>query len=224
MKSPSCFALCAGALSLALSPSLAHAEDFGAGFRAPQLTVSAGVRGTVLPSRGFDPYATNDLLLQSSFGLGVELFRAKNVSLAAGFEWDAGGKSATTRGQELRLFVHRLAIPLEARWQLHKRVALFAHVAPGANRMLASSDPELLARNWSFGVDTSVGTAVMIGKVKKARFWITGEIGYSFAFAAAMSLKHQQSEDETPRNEASTALPDLSVGGGLGRLGVAVSF
>ncbi len=226
--------------ALALAPSLARADDHAPdpidaaaarapstrdfGGHVPEVLLSTGLRATGVPWAGFDPYATNDLLLQFSLSAGVRFFRQGPISLSASLEWDAGGKSATTRGQDMTLFVHRLAVPLEARWQPLRRLAFFVKAAPGADRMLAASEPQLRARAWAFGVDATAGLAIMLGQVKRARFWLTGEGGYAFAFASSMKLEYQPGPDEPPRKLAATALPDLSVGGGLGRLGLGVSF
>ena len=191
----------------------------------PEFLFAFGTRGMVIPTTGFDPYSTNDLLVQSSLSAGLTFWRAGCVPRRSPpSSGDAGGTSARSRGRELSLFVHRLSVPLELRWQPIPRLALFVRIAPGANRLLASNEGQLRARNWSFGYDESGGVAVMFAKAGRARFWLTGELGYSLAFSAAMNLTTSPDPGDPPRQYGSTALPDLRLGGGLGQLGVGVSF
>jgi hypothetical protein len=218
-------------LGLIAFPALARADDKPSAPppnafvpRVPEVIFSAGVRATAIPSKGFEAYADNHFLLQSSFSVGLTFLRKGAFSASASFEWDAGGKSTITRGQELDLFAHRLAIPIEARWEPNKHFALFVKAAPGGDRLLVSSDPSLRARAWSFGLDATGGAALMLGRARRARFWLTAEGGYAFAFPAAMHLTTQPGEDDPPRRYGSTSLPDLQLGGGLARLGAAVSF
>jgi hypothetical protein len=185
---------------------------------------SIGTRAMLIPGVGFQPYSTDELLIQSSLAAGLTFWHARAFSASASFEWDAGGKSAKTRGQNLSLFVHRLSAPIEIRWQPAPRVAFFAKVGLGANRLLASNDGQLRARNWSFGYDESAGVDWVIAKTRRARVWFTAELGYSLAFSAAMNLTTSPGEDDPSRRYGTTALPDLKLGGGLSRIGVAVSF
>ena len=64
----------------------------------------------------------------------------------------------------------------------------------------------------------------MFAKARTARFWFNAELGYSIAFAATMKLTTQPGEDDPPRRYGATMLPDLQLGGGIARLGMAVTF
>jgi hypothetical protein len=195
---------------------------------ADRVSLSVGPRLLVIPAAGYDPYSTNDVLAQFAISGGVTLFHSGTASMIASLEWDFGGKSASARGQDASLFVHRLAGSLETRWQPVSRLYFSAKLAPGALRLLGSiSDPvqssPLLARAWTWNLEATGGAGLLLGRTARAQFWLTGEIGYAFAGEAQMAFAHAATEDD-PRNYGTTMLPPLKLAGGVGKLGVAVSF
>jgi hypothetical protein len=201
--------------------------------RRPEIGLAFGVRGTVVRSAGLDPYANNDFLAQMSFAGGVTIFRAGSVSLFAFAGWDFGGKSAYARGNDARIAVHRLSAGVESRLELGRRFYFFAKLAPAALHLRgsitdAAVDRPLVARTWTWALDTTGGAAVAFAIVgskeaPSARFWFTGELGYSFAGTASMAYAPVEDEED-PRRFGSVMLPALRPGGPVGRLGVAVTF
>lgn len=130
-----------------------------------EMNIALGARGVVLPNRGFDPYAANNVLGQLSLAAGPTFARAGDVSFSALGQWDVGTATATTRGDQASLTMHHLAVALEARWQVVRRLGLFAKIAPGAVHLRGSfTDPvferPLVSRSWAFEFDATAGLAL----------------------------------------------------------------
>jgi len=91
-----------------------------------------------------------------------------------------------------------------------------------------SLDRPLVARPWTWGLDTVGGAGLLMGTAGSyaapaARFWLTGELGYSFAGSAPMTYAPATS-DTDPRQYGTLMLPAFKPAGGVGRLAVAVAF
>jgi hypothetical protein len=188
----------------------------------------------ILPGAGLDPYASgNDVLPMFSLSAGVTLLRAGRASLVTSVEWSTGSRSDSARGQDASLTLHRLGGALETRWQPARRLCLFAKLAPAAFAVLGSIqapalDRPLVARPWTWGLETTGGAGLLLGsagndRAPSARFWLTGEVGYAFAGSASMSYAPAAS-DTDPRHYGALMLPAFKPAGGVGRLGFAVSF
>ena len=228
------FAVAAVALPSAALAQVPDKPSAPTASKGPEITLAAGLRGMLLPSAGLQPYASgNDLMASSSVSLGVTLFRVGAASMVASVEWDWGSRSDSARGQDASLTLHRLAGALETRWQPARRLYLSLKLSPAAYAVLGSItapnlDRPLVARPWTWGVDTTAGAGLLLGTVgdwrsPAARFWLTGEMGYAFAGSVAMNYT-PASSDTAPRHFGTLMMPAFKPSGGVGRLGLAVSF
>lgn len=234
------------AAAIALSPSAraelgavkvaAKADDASlvkASPRAPEINLAFGLRSMIVPSAGLDPFSTNDSVPQLSLAAGPTLLRIGAVSFAALAEWDFGRLQSEARGEASSLVIHRLGVGLESRLQLARRLALFAKVAPAAVHLrgslaTAGFERPLVARSWSWSLDTTLGAAFMFANTgpraaPTSRFWFTGELGYGFAGESSMSFA-PEADDQDPRTYGAVTLPALRPSGALLRFAVAVSF
>jgi hypothetical protein len=219
-------------------PAVARAEPSDAPDAAPaappssrpELVITAGLRGMVMPSRGFDPYATNNLLLQGALGAGLTVVRLGNASIVLFAEYGAGSRSASARGEQATLAVHRLSGGAETRYQLGRRFFLSARVSPAAMFLygtIADStiDRPLTASAWTWGLDVSGGGGLLLGSTgpRGAKFHLTLDFGYTFAGEGQMRYAPATSEDD-PRKYGSVMLPAMKPAGATSRLGVSVGF
>ena len=186
-----------------------------------------------IASAGLDPFATDDSVGQLSLAAGPTLLRSGPVSIAALAEWDYGSREATARGDKTSLTMHRIGVGLESRFQLARRLMLFARVSPAAVNLRGTIEDAglarpLVSRSWNWSLDTTGGVAVMFAstgprEAPTSRFWFTGELGYGFAGQSAMSFA-PEADAADPSKYGSIMLPALRPSGVLGRLAVAVSF
>ena len=199
------------------------------GSRPGEVTLAAGIRGMILPSAGLDPYASgNDVMMMLSLSGGVTLLRAGSVSLVASAEWNMGSRSDSARGQDASLTLHRLGGALETRWQPARRLYLSAKLAPAAFAILGSVmapglDRPQVARPWTWGLDATGSAGLLLGTAGHGRFWMVGEVGYTFAGTAAMRYAPTGS-DTDPRHYGTLMMPAFTPAGGVSRLAMAVSF
>jgi hypothetical protein len=223
------------AAALIAAPATARAEPPDtaprvAAPRAPEIDVSVGIRGMLLPSPGFDPYAGNDVLVQSAVTVGVSLLRAGHASVLLFAEWDLGSRSSSARGEDTSLMLNRFGGGVETRYQLGRHVYLSAKLAPAAFLLDGSiTDPSLdrplVAQAWTWALDASGGFGVLLGRTETrgVGFWVTGDLGYTWAGESAMSYA-PAAEASDPRQFGSVMLPAMKPAGGMSRLGMAVSF
>lgn len=199
----------------------------------PEITLGVGVRASVFPSAGFDPYATTDAMAQGSFLAQITLLRFGPASILLFAEWGLGTRNAQARGQDASLTLHRLAGGAETRIALARRFYLDAKLAPMAYHLrgtIADSglDRPLVSRAWTWGLDVSAGAGFLLGKTGKAEargvsFWLTADLGYTFAGEAAMSYAPAPS-DEDSRTHGSVSLPPFKPAGATGRFGLSIGF
>lgn len=197
------------------------------------LGLEIGARTAVVLFEGFDPYSRSDLLPSFALAATWTPVRVGAFRLALRGEYDIGGQSATARGDETSLVVHRFAGGLEAGLLLGPRVRMFAKAAPALLHLRASIDDPaidrpLVARTFTWGLDATGGTAVMLAAVgdrewPAARFWLTGELGYAFAGEAAMRFTPEEDEDD-PRRFGEVELPGLRPSGVVSRIALAITF
>lgn len=196
----------------------------------PEITLGVGVRGMVLPSAGFDPYATTDALAQGSFLAEITLVKLGPASILLFAEYAIGARKASARGQEASLSLHRLAGGAETRVQIAKRFYLAAKLAPMAYHLRGTItddalDRPLVSRTWTWGLDVAGGAGLLLGRTgeRGASFWLTADLGFTFAGESSMSYAPAPS-DEDPRTYGSVSLPPFKPAGGSGRFGFAVAF
>lgn len=192
-----------------------------------------GLRGSLVKSAGYAPFATNDYLSSLSLaGSRVLLVRGR-LALAVGAAWDYAGPSATTRGSDAGLTMHRLTAPITLRYGLLRPLDAFVRVAPGAAHESAHiDDPSapgtLKAQAWVPAGDASAGVAwafavSTVGASGHPLVWrVTAEGGYGWT--GSMSLAMSPDLQGAPTLTGPTNLGSLALSGGFGRLALATSF
>lgn len=202
---------------------------------------SIGLRGTRLASVGFDPFSKDDGFVQASLALAYRLVHAPNLDFSVGVEWDYGLASAYARDSSSSLEVHELAAALCGRVPLSRRFAAFARLTPGAARVEARvTDASAVATDayavgaltqvrWLPSATASAGLAFRMASVSHSKsapvfdYWLTAEAGYHYSPSYALALR-SGGPLAADRNVQPLALGDLSLRGGFGRLGVALTF
>jgi hypothetical protein len=221
----------------ALAPS-AHAEDAGASpdaaafahrTESPVWMAEIGYRGSFVTDPGMNAFSTKDYLAQFSLGASRKVLERGRFAFAPGLIWDYGGSSATARGAATSLAVHRLSIPLEARYRVTPWLFAFVRTAPGlasvSTRVEDTSAPAPLVKSdWVPTMDLSAGASWKFVRINdRIGFWLTGEAGYGWSKSTALNLTPDLASDD-PRRVADTDLGRLALRGGFMRFGAALSF
>lgn len=193
-----------------------------------------GLRTTLIADEGFEPYGGSDVNMLGQFVIAATFapLELGPVSLAIVPEYSVGVRGEHTRDQEASISVHRLAGGVLADVALIRHLHLYARVALGATylhgRITSSTvDLQLEADNWTWGLDTTGGLAVLLGAVgdrdePDAGFWLRAELGYAFAGEAEMS--YSVDSDDEARRFGSVGLPAVTPGGVISRWTLGVSF
>lgn len=202
-----------------------------AGLRVGYLPV--GLTG-YMPSRGFDTFASSDVLTQFSIDGTYPLLTSGKLVLAAGLGWDVGGRSDKIRGFASSLTAHRLYVPVEGRYHLAQGLYLFGKVSPGAVAALASvQDPsapnELSVTGWAFSADASIGGSILLGPRKQtdkrsARFWLTPEFGYAYTTNASLRANPNRTEKDLLGSDEDTNLGTVAFSGIFWRASLGMTF
>ncbi|MEB2310334.1 MAG: hypothetical protein OZ921_09350 [Sorangiineae bacterium] len=225
----------AAALALGLGLSVAgaaRAEPLGS--YQEHWGAQLGVRTTFVKSAGFDPYADDDALVESSIGFGRTVLSDGPLSLAVLGFWEFGERRAEARGAATSLGVNHLALGAEARYHLLPPLYGFVRAAPSVTHVSASlEDPvantTLSSRSWLLGWDVSAGGAFQVfGKKSPAsshvRFWILAEGGYTWTGSTDVQLTSESDDPATPARSAPVALPALALRGGTFRIAGVLTF
>ncbi len=202
-----------------------------AGLRVGYLPV--GLTG-YMPSRGFDTFASSDVLTQFSIDGTYPLLTSGKLVLATGLGWDVGGRSDKVRGFDSSLTAHRLYVPVEGRYHLAQGLYLFGKVSPGAVAALASvKDPsapnDLSVTGWAFSADASIGGSILLGPRKQmdkrsARFWLTPEFGYAYTTNASLRANPNRTEKDLLGSDEDTNLGTVAFSGIFWRASVGMTF
>jgi len=186
------------------------------------------------PSRGFDTFASNDVLAQFSIDGTVPIVTRGRLVLGAGLGWDVGGRSATVRGLDSSLTAHRLYVPIEGRYHFWPGLFVFGKVSPGAAIALASvkdgsAPSELSGSAWAFSADASIGGSILLGPRQRmdkraVRFWLTPEIGYAYTTNASIRLNPNRAESEVLGSDENAQLGKLALSGIFWRASVGTTF
>jgi hypothetical protein len=213
------------------SGSLLHAEPLGS--HQPHIEASLGARVSKVASRGYDPFADSDELVQVSLGLAATALRVDRFSLAGVGFWDYGGHSSHARGEATQLVVQRLTVGPEFRYHVLLPLYVFAHALPAFAFSDASLDDSVAratrtARHWSYGVDAAAGAAFEFygkrsGESTQARLWGMAEGGYGYLGSTHLALS-PAADAGAPQRTAAVDLGQLSLAGPYVRVSVAVSF
>ncbi len=195
---------------------------------------TVGVRTAFVTDGGFDPYATDNALIQLSVGGGRTLLSQGRFSLAVMGLWDYGERQATARGERTQLDVHRISIGPEARYHVIPRFFVFLRTSPSAIYTAAQLDESITAvslysHKWVAGFDGTAGAAFEVigkksGESRKPRFWVVGEGGYSWAAPADVNLRPASDNASAPQRVAPVQLPTLLLRGPMFRVSVALTF
>jgi hypothetical protein len=216
------------------APPLADKSKPAGPPRFDVIRINAGVKMGYIPNSGFDSFSRNDVLPSFSLDGTYPLMTSGKLVLGAGLGWDFGGRSDTVRGLSSDLRVHRLSVPIEARYHVVPSVFAFGKVSPGATAMMASvkeagSGNDLATTGWAFSADASVGASVLIAprshyERREVRFWITPEIGYSFTTTAALNANIGREDKDLLGTDQDTALRGLALNGLFWRATVGMTF
>ena len=197
--------------------------------------IGMGVRAGRIDNPGFDPFANNSQLWQYSLTATRTLFATRRFSFAAGASWDVGQRDDTeSRGFKTGIAVHRLSVPLEARFHAATWLYVFGRVAPGADYRKAwitdpsSSTGELDSSAWAPAADFSLGASFLAGPQGKPdshvpRFWFSPEVGYAWAGATDLTFAPKGAADD-PQPTGTTNLGELALRGPFARMSVELSF
>lgn len=196
---------------------------FGVGFRIGHIDDPA-----------FDAFAKNDVLAQMSLEATYAFYTKGKLAVASGLAWDVGSRTSGARGVSTRLTAHRLTVPLEARWYFAPWLNGFAKVAPGVGAYNvhiedASSTASLEHAPWVFATDLSAGATLRLAggsdhNVRRARLWLTTEIGYGITSSHSLRPRPNRDESDVLGSDESTRLGSLALSGVFWRTGLAVSY
>jgi hypothetical protein len=185
---------------------------------------------------GFDPYASNDLLIGFHLEGMLRVWNDGPLSAWVLAGWSTGGTGSpgTARQLSSSLSFHDLQIGVEGRYALNRRLSLLARAAPGAHYVrtsLTSGDLpySLVSTSWTWSAEATAGAAVMIGAVgnddwPSARLWVSSDLGYTMTGKVENKLRADLDDEEEQKRIGVTRLPSLSTSGVLFRLSFAVTF
>jgi hypothetical protein len=199
--------------------------------RPPVWEVTAGVRTAFIKSAGFDPFSTDDGLVQFSATGSRVLLQAGRLSLAAGLGLDVGGSSATARGAPSSLSLTRVSALAEGRYQPLERLYLFARLAPGLLHGSASIDDHTSPNTSpltdsfdSFALDATGGAALRLAALGRARVgaWLVADGGYGWAPSQHLVLAPALGADQS--KAGALDLGSLAPRGAFFRISAALGF
>jgi hypothetical protein len=189
-------------------------------------------RANLVTSAGYDPFSTNDAFGQVSLAGAATFFTQGRTSFSAGVGWEYGDTGSTARGSTSSLTMHRLSIPLTARYALTPRLRLFARAAPGAAWVKARvNDPSgpapLVASEWMPSADLSGGAAYRFAVSKAGKgslgWWISAEGGYGWTPSMQLALAPDL-PDGDPRQTGPVDVGALTMRGPYVRMAVSLAF
>lgn len=198
--------------------------------------VSTGPRVSYVTSGGFDPYSSNDVLMQWSLEGQYPVLSRGRFALGVGLGYAGGGKSGTMRGDKTSIGVHTLQAPIEGRYHLGRWGYGFARVAPGTTAVLssvtdASSPNEINATKWVFSTDLSVGAAILLGPrgydqadKRTVRIWAIPEFGYTVATTAKFDTRPDRDPKDALGTDERTAVPGLNLSAFYWRVSLGTTF
>lgn len=193
-----------------------------------------GFRIGYIDDRGFDTFASDDVLAQIAVDASYAFFTRGKLAISAGAAWDVGSRSSDLRGLGTKLTIHRLTVPIEARYYLAPWVNVFAKAAPGtalfSARVTDPSAPEPLeASSWVFAADLSAGASFRIlgssdHATRSARLWITHELGYGITSSKDLAATPKRNEEDILGQDRQARLGAFAANGVFWRTGLAVTF
>jgi hypothetical protein len=192
-----------------------------------------GYRGSFVDNAGYEPFSTKHYFTQVSLAVSRTLLHEGSYSFAPGIAYDAGGSSASARGDSTSLSVQRVSIPLEGRVHFGPWGYAFLRAAPGAALVNAevddsSSSSPLKKSDWMFSTDISAGYAWLIVPrferyEQKVRLWLQADAGYGWVAGDRLALAPSAAPSQGMA-ASGVDLGTLTLAGGFFRLAAAVSF
>jgi hypothetical protein len=217
-----------------LAPAESAARAPEAPPRYDYLRVGLGFRIGYIGDSAFDAFADDDVLAQMSLDASYAFYTKGKLAIAAGVGWDVGSRTSGARGLTTKLTMHRLTVPIEARWYFAPWFDVFAKVAPGTGALYAriedpSSPRTLEHAPWVFATDLSAGTSFRIvggndHDTRRPRLWVTQEIGYGLTTEHALRPRPNRDEADVLGSDTSTNLGSLAMNGVFWRMGFALTF
>jgi hypothetical protein len=199
--------------------------------RPPVWEVTAGVRTMYLKGAGYDPFSTNDALVQFSATGTRTVVRRDRLAFVAGVGLDAGGSSADARGAPSSLTLTRVSALAEGRYQPASRFYFFARLAPGLLHGSATindaSSPAASGLSDDFdlpSLEAGAGGAFCLGDLGKAHLgaWLVADGGYGWAPDQHLVLAPPLGADQS--KAGTLDLGTLAARGGYFRISVALSY
>ncbi len=205
-----------------------------------RVELDLGFRSNVLQSAALGAFSSDRTLTQSALFAGYRLGSLMS-GLTVGIEWNAGSASAQARGSTSSIGVDRLAVSLQGRVPVWRRLVAFGRLQPGAIRVKttlqeASVAPgsgqglptELSQAKWLPAADASGGFGVHFGDVRGSStpmfgFWLVAEVGYSYAPSYALVLA-PPSDGLPHRADAAVHLGNISPSAVFTRFALGVTF
>jgi len=236
MKIRTCAMLC-GAITLApVGASSARAQTAieaaaRPAVRAPVWEVTAGVRTMYIKGAGYDPFSTNDALVQFSATGTRTVIRRDRLAFVAGVGLDVGGSSADARGAPSSLTLTRVSALAEGRFEPASRFYLFARLAPGLlHGTVTIDDPSSPARSGltddfdAFSLDAAAGAAFCFGDLGTAHLgaWLVADGGYGWTPDQHLVLAPPLSGDQS--KAGTLDLGTLAARGGFFQIALALSY
>jgi hypothetical protein len=196
--------------------------------------VELGVRSSYITNPGFDPFAGNNSLIQSTLGFGRTLGTSGPYSIAAFLYWEYGGRSDTARGDPSSLGTHRWGLGPELRWHLIPQIYLFGRPALTLHYIHTEIEDSvaqttLHSRKTSMGFDLSLGAAFHLAGRRSAdgpspRLWAIGEGGYGWSAAVSQRFRPDKDDSGSPARVVPVGLGPLALRGGYFKLGLALTY
>jgi hypothetical protein len=211
------------------APGIEGATRFAV--RPPVWEVTAGVRTMYIKSAGYDPFSSDDGLVQFSLTGTRTMVRRDRLSLVGGVALDLGGSSASARGAPSSLTLTRLSALAEGRYQPASRFYLFARLAPGllhgAATISDASSPAasgLSADFDLFSLDASAGGAFCFGDIGMVHVgaWLVADGGYGWTPDQHLVLAPPLGTDQSKAGTLDVGT--LAARGGFFRIALALSY
>jgi hypothetical protein len=240
MKKVNAACLCV-ALSLVTSAAFAQTTSHEAtppddpsalGNHQRHVRLDLGVRTQLVRSKGFDPFASNDVFPQLTLAASYYFWTRDRLSLGGVVAFDYGARSENARSGEASLDARRFLLAPEVRYHVLRVLAVSAKVGPTLTRQAVSYSGglsgDLSKTTWKAGFDATAGAAFEVfgyanGKSNHPRLWLTVEGGYGWTAPNQLRLGPDESW-QGPQRLTPLDLGELSLSGPLFRLTAALSF
>lgn len=207
------------------APSPARGQGAPSRFR-----LGGNIRAGGIADRAFDQIASTSAMPAVGIEATAVFLRRGRMSLAAGFNYDFGGRMGDVRNLRTQLGLHHLLVPFEGRYALVPWLELRGRVAPGASYLtvdFGQGDTATTARGWTFATELAVGMSIrLLGNREEARtfeMWGLVDGGYMLSTTAPLDASRMPPDSQLGA-QASTYYGALSPRGGFIRFGLAMAF